>query len=50
MSKVTLTALKKYLQQRSREELLADITDLFNRLEGVQEYYQLKLSGRRLNA
>lgn len=24
---------------------MADITDLFNRLEGVKEYYQLKLAG-----
>lgn len=45
MSKVNLTTFKKYLQTRSHEELKADLTDLFNRLEGVKEYYQLKLAG-----
>ena len=45
MSKVSLTTLKNYLKQRSQAELMADITDLFGRLEGVKEYYQLKLAG-----
>ena len=45
LSKITQTVLKKYLIQCSNEELMADIFDLFNRLEGVKEYYQLKLAG-----
>jgi hypothetical protein len=44
-SKVTLTSLKKYLKERSQEELIADIADLFTKLDPVKDYYQLKLSG-----
>lgn len=45
MGKITLTALKNHLHQRSKAELVDDIADLFNRLDGVKEYYQLKLAG-----
>jgi hypothetical protein len=42
LSKVTLTTLKNYLQPRSQEELMADITDLFNHVEGVQRILSVK--------
>ncbi len=44
MDKLTLRALKQYLKQRSQEELIADIADLFTRLDAVKDYYQLRLA------
>lgn len=45
MSKITLTALKQHLRARSHEELIADIADLFTRLDVVKDYYALRLNG-----
>jgi hypothetical protein len=45
MSKVTLTVLKKYLRQRSQDELISDIVDLFTRLDAVKDFYTLRLDG-----
>ncbi|OGV17488.1 MAG: hypothetical protein A2X47_03960 [Lentisphaerae bacterium GWF2_38_69] len=38
MSKITVTQLKKYLEARSKEELLKEITELFGKSENVQDY------------
>ena len=44
MSKITRTQLKQYLKQRSHDELLDDLLDLFSRLDVVKDYYRLRLS------
>jgi hypothetical protein len=43
MNTITKSTLKTYLNQRSREELIADIVDLFTKFRAVQSYYQAKL-------
>jgi Family of unknown function (DUF6155) len=40
----SLTALKQYLKNRSKEELIGDISELFKRFNSVKDYYQIKLS------
>ena len=44
MSKITRTQLKQYLKQRSYDELVDDLLDLFSRLDVVKDYYRLRLS------
>ncbi len=39
-----LTALKQYLKNSSKEELISDISELFKRFDSVKDYYQIKLS------
>ncbi|MGB7417002.1 MAG: DUF6155 family protein [Thermosynechococcaceae cyanobacterium] len=41
---INLTTLKKHLKQAPKEELIADITELFKKFQPVKEYYQLNLS------
>lgn len=43
MNAINLKNLKAYLDQRSKEELLGEITDLFVKYEYVKDYYQAKL-------
>jgi hypothetical protein len=38
------TDLKKYLNTRSREQLIAEIGEMFSRLDVVKDYYQGKLN------
>jgi hypothetical protein len=45
MSKITLGTLKKHLKQRSHDELVADIAELFTRLDAVKDYFALQLQG-----
>jgi Family of unknown function (DUF6155) len=40
----SLTDLKKYLTNSSKEDLISDISELFKRLNSVKDYYQIKLS------
>ena len=40
---IKLGGLKPYLKQASREQLAADIADLFTKFEAVRDYYQAKL-------
>lgn len=40
----SLTALKQYLKNCSKEELISDISELFKKFNSVKDYYQLKLS------
>jgi hypothetical protein len=40
----SLTALKQYLKNCSKEELTSDISELFKRFNSVKDYYQIKLS------
>ena len=44
MSKITRTQLKQHLKQRSYDELVDDLLDLFSRLDVVKDYYRLRLS------
>lgn len=39
-----LKDLKQYLGTRSREQLIADIGDMFSKMDAVKDYYQSKLS------
>ena len=41
--KINLTILKKHLKNRSQEELISDIAELFKRFQPVKDYYQIKL-------
>jgi len=43
-SQIHLTQLKRYLNGRSRDELIADIGILFGRFAAVKEYYEVKLT------
>ncbi len=43
MKEISLKNLKKYLKQRSKEELINEISDLFTKFEYVRDYYQAKL-------
>ena len=40
----SFTALKQYLKNCSKEELISDISELFKRFDLVKDYYQIKLS------
>ncbi len=40
----SLTELKQYLKNSSKEELINDISELFKRFDLVKDYYQIKLS------
>jgi hypothetical protein len=40
----SLTDLKKYLKNSSKEDLISDISELFKRFNSVKDYYQIKLS------
>ncbi|MFN5513454.1 MAG: hypothetical protein ACK5CA_01525 [Cyanobacteriota bacterium] len=40
----SLTTLKQYLKNSSKEELISDISELFKRFETVKKYYCVKLS------
>lgn len=43
MAKIGIKDLKAYLEQRTQAELIADIVDLFRRVDAVKDYYQLRL-------
>lgn len=43
MAKIGTKDLKSYLEQRTQAELIADIVDLFRRVDAVKDYYQLRL-------
>ena len=43
-SGLSIGALKRYLKPRSREELVADIVDLFTRFDSVRDYYHTRLA------
>src|SRR5258707_2653483 len=45
MVKITVSQLKKHLKARSHEELIDEIVMLFNKFDGVRNYYQFELSG-----
>ncbi len=40
----SLTALNQYLKNRSKEDLISDISELFKKFDSVKDYYQIKLS------
>jgi hypothetical protein len=40
----SLTDLKKYLKNSSKEDLISDILELFKRFNSVKDYYQIKVS------
>ncbi|PZV13384.1 MAG: hypothetical protein DCF20_15225 [Pseudanabaena sp.] len=40
----SLTVLKQYLKNCSKEELISNISELFKRFNSVKDYYQVKLS------
>ena len=40
----TLTDLKQYLKKASKEDLMAEIAELYKRSDSVKDYYQVKLS------
>ena len=41
---ITLTALKQHLKTVSKEDLIDDIAELYKKIAGVKDFYQLKLS------
>ncbi len=41
---ITLTALKQHLKSVSKEDLVDDIAELYKKIAGVKDFYQLKLS------
>jgi Family of unknown function (DUF6155) len=43
-NKPNLTILKHYLKQCSKEELISDISEIFQKFQPVRNYYQVKLS------
>lgn len=43
MKKMSKTILKQYLTQRSKDQLIDDIADLFIKFSVVQDYYQAKM-------
>ncbi len=45
MTKLTLRELKQYLKQRSHDDLVSDITELFSKLDAVKDFYQVRLVG-----
>lgn len=44
MKAISLTNLKQYLKQRSQQELINQISDLFTRFESVKDYYSVKVN------
>jgi hypothetical protein len=44
MSKTNVTTLKKYLDQLSKQALIAEISDLFVKFDYVNDYYAAKLN------
>lgn len=42
--KPSLTTLKQYLKNRFKEELIGDISELFQKFDMVKDYYQIQLS------
>lgn len=40
---LTLTSLKQFLKQRTKEELIADIGELFTHFDSVKDYYRVQL-------
>jgi len=42
MKNISIKTLKTYLSQRTKEELMDEITDLFSKFEMVKDYYQEK--------
>lgn len=44
MARITLRDLRRYLKERSHEELVADLADLYRRFDRVQAYYQARLT------
>lgn len=40
---LSLTALKQFLKQRTKEELINDIGELFTRFDAVKDFYQVQL-------
>ena len=43
-NRLSLTALKQYLKNSPKEELINDILEIFKRIDSVKDYYQIKLS------
>jgi len=41
---LSIRTLRRYLKPRSREELVADIVDLFTRFDSVRDYYHTRLA------
>ena len=41
---LTLTTLKQHLKSASKEDLIDDIAELYKKITGVKDFYQLKLS------
>ncbi|MCC5632890.1 DUF6155 family protein [Nostoc sphaeroides] len=41
--KINVTELKQYLNNRSQEELISEISELFKIFPSVKDYYQIKL-------
>ena len=41
--KINLTDIKQYLKKADKEELISDITELFQKFPAVKDYYQIKL-------
>lgn len=44
MKAISLTNLKLYLKQRSQEELINEISELFTKFENVKDYYSAKVN------
>ncbi|APB35264.1 hypothetical protein GlitD10_2919 [Gloeomargarita lithophora Alchichica-D10] len=44
-----LTALKQYLNQLSKEELISDISEFFQKFDMVKDYYQIKLYSEEID-
>ena len=42
MGKITVTALKKKLELKSKQELIQEITELYKKFPAVKEYYQVQ--------
>jgi hypothetical protein len=43
MKRISLKEVKHYLRQRSSDELIRDISDLFKLFDFVKDYYQIKI-------
>ncbi|MDY6863237.1 MAG: DUF6155 family protein [Thermodesulfobacteriota bacterium] len=44
MKKINLKDLKQYLNQKSKEKLINEISDLFGMFENVKDYYTTKIN------
>ncbi|CAK0741557.1 conserved hypothetical protein [Gammaproteobacteria bacterium] len=42
MGQMTVTVLKKKLEQKSKQELIQDISELYKKFPAVKEYYQIQ--------